>query len=125
MFKKLFFKQIIGARGEKKAAKYLAGKGYKIVDLNMRTPFGEIDIIASDNTEQAEAVLVFVEVKTRGSGQFGAGLDAITVNKQRKLIRSAQYYCKMKDIMPLCRFDVISIDEGEITHVENAFICNG
>ena len=126
MFKKNFLKKIVGAFGERKAAKYLIKKGYRIVERNVNTPFGEVDIIASVGT-----VLVFVEVKTRSSEQYGAGIEAVTINKQKKLIKSAQYYCKMKNITPLCRFDVIAIDINHfgiraiknITHLENAFIC--
>ncbi|MDR0453963.1 MAG: YraN family protein [Deferribacteraceae bacterium] len=110
------FKILTGKKGERKAAEYLTKKGYRIKECNMRAPFGEVDIIASDGT-----VLVFVEVKTRSHSQFGTGADAVTKDKQRKLIKSAQYYCKIKNIMPLCRFDVISIDAGVITHIENAF----
>ncbi len=118
MFKNTFLKKVLGARGEKQAAKHLIKKGYKIVELNMRTPYGEVDIIASDGD-----VLVFVEVKLRSDGRFGAGMEAVTRSKQQKLIKSAHYFCNMKNIAPLCRFDVVSIDGREIVHIENAFIC--
>ena len=118
MFKRSFLKKLIGEQGEKKAEKYLVDKGYKIVERNMRTPLGEIDIIAYSG-----AVLVFIEVKMRSSERFGMGLEAVTKSKQHKLIRTARYYCKMKNIMPMCRFDIISIDAGQITHLENAFVC--
>ena len=119
MFKKLFLNRIVGDYGERKASNYLIKKGYKIVERNVRTPFGEVDIIASYG-----AVLVFVEVKARSGGKFGTGVDAVTAGKQSRLIKSASFYCKMKNISPLCRFDVVSIDAGRVTHIENAFTCD-
>jgi putative endonuclease len=62
-----------------------------------------------------------VEVKSRKDGSFGKGYEAVGRAKQKKIIRTAQAYLNKLQAIPLCRFDVISIDEGVITHIENAF----
>ncbi|MCD8553988.1 YraN family protein [Seleniivibrio sp.] len=105
----------LGQSGEKKAEKYLLANGYEVLDKNYRCKFGEIDIIAAK-----EGVLIFVEVKTRSSGGYGMGFESVTKKKQEKLLLTAQTYMVGKKPMP-ARFDVISIDNGEITHIKNAF----
>lgn len=104
-----------GKSGEKTAAKFLRKKGYNIAGTNYRCRFGEIDIIA-----EKDGVMVFVEVKARSSAKFGLGYEAVTADKQAKLIKTAQHYMAENGEAP-ARFDVISIDGSEITHIENAF----
>ena len=77
-------KDVLGRRGEKLAADHLIASGFEIVDRNWRCSQGEIDIIATKNSE-----LVFVEVKTRSSLAFGHPLEAITVAKLARLRRLA------------------------------------
>jgi putative endonuclease len=113
--------QALGRRGEEQAAKYLQSNGYKILEQNYRTPYGEIDIIAKE-----ENVIVFVEVKTRSSRAFGFPEESITQEKKAHLQNSALFY--LQDIpMPDSdwRIDVISIrrsnaNDTEIVHFENA-----
>ena len=80
----------------------------------------EIDVIAEDNDE-----LVFVEVKTRSSNQFGEPEDAVDYKKEKDLIRLADVYLENLQIEVLSRFDIISIilsdSESNITHFEDAF----
>lgn len=110
-----------GREGERIAAQYLAKKGYKIIDKNFRCKNGEIDIIAiGDN------MLVFVEVKTRGSEEFGTPLEAINYRKLKSLTRVAQYYKLTHAKLPeQLRIDAISIKLPKdqypivIEHVEN------
>lgn len=104
-----------GLTGENKAAKYLQKQGFSILDRNYRCRYGEIDIIAFK-----DGVTVFVEVKTRKSGAYGMGYEAVTEKKMQKLILTAQAYFAGKTETP-SRFDVISIDGGEVTHIMNAF----
>ena len=59
--------QIAGGNGEERAATYLAERGLAIIARNFRTRLGEIDLVA----KEAE-VLVFVEVRMRTRGSFGA-----------------------------------------------------
>jgi putative endonuclease len=109
-----------GKKGEEFARKYLIDKNYKILNINWRVYNFEIDIVAQDDD-----VLVFVEVKTRSSEQWGHPSDAITKSKQRFLINAAHEYIMQHEIDNDARFDVISvITDGEnlkIEHIENAF----
>lgn len=105
-----------GNIGEQEACSYLKKKGYKILEKNYRCLYGEIDIIAKHNN-----FIVFVEVKKRNSSLYGRGSDAVTNSKQRKIILTAENYINEQSIKTPARFDVISIDSGEITHIENAF----
>ncbi len=99
-------KKLLGKKGEKQAEKYLKKNGYKILERNYRTPFGEIDIIASDHK-----VLTFIEVKTRSNTAFGSPKDAVDKRKQKHIIKSSLAYLqKLPDSAdPEIRFDVVSI----------------
>lgn len=122
-------RQILGSWGEKLAAEFLREHGYSITASNVRTPYGEIDLIA----RQAEAgqgmveVTVFVEVKTRSSRTFGYPEEAVTPRKQAHLTGAAQYYLQEHpELAGDWRIDVIAIErnpEGKpptIHHFENA-----
>jgi len=112
----------LGAIGEKYAANYLKGKNYEILQLNFSCRYGEIDIIAKQKNS-----IVFVEVKTRKSTNFGKGMEAVNFYKQQKLRKVALYYLnKNAPVFSNIRFDVIDIliqseDEIKIEHIENAF----
>ena len=107
---------MFGKKSEKKAADYLKKCGYDILEMNFSCRMGEIDIIASSGD-----VVVFVEVKARKTAVRGKGFEAVDERKMRKIIKTAQYYIAKLGSEPLCRFDVISIDGGEVTHIKNAF----
>ena len=67
-------------------------------------------------------LLIITEVKARINDKFGYGYDAIDLKKRKHLIRGAKYLAKDKKFANLqVRFDVASIDNGEITYFENAF----
>ena len=111
-----------GAWGEKVAADYLEAQGYEILNHNVTTPYGEIDIIA-----QRDQVIVFVEVKTRSSASFGFPEEAITAEKKKHLVESAQTYMQENPHLDGdWRIDVIAIcsfrrgERPEIRHFENA-----
>ncbi len=94
-----------GVAGEKAAEKYLKKNGYRIIKKNYRTPIGEIDIIA----EQDKA-LVFIEVKSRKSLQFGHPIVAVTSQKRRKIIQMSQVFLKNFSIKDrVIRFDVVTV----------------
>jgi len=104
---------------EAQAAEYLEASGYRILERNFRCRMGEIDIIASDNN-----VLIFIEVKYRGTGTSGGPEAAVTPEKQRTICKVALYYmhrhCAYLDTA--CRFDVIAINSsGKIHHLINAY----
>ncbi|MDR3576352.1 MAG: YraN family protein [Anaerolineaceae bacterium] len=114
--------QTIGGWGEKLAAAYLIEKGCSLIDTNVRTPYGEIDIIVLN-----EITLVFVEVKTRTSPNFGFPEGAITSRKRSHLSASAEYYLQEhSEIQNGWRIDVIAIrgkpgdPDPEIIWFENA-----
>ena len=109
-------KILSGKDGEEKACNYLKSKKYKILEKNNRCLYGEIDIIAKYNN-----TLVIIEVKYRKSAKFGKGYEAVNYTKQQKIIKTLQYYINEKNVKMPVRFDVISIDDNEITHIENAF----
>ena len=109
-------KILSGKDGEEKACNYLKSKKYKILEKNYRCLYGEIDIIAKYNN-----TLVIIEVKYRKSAKFGKGYEAVNYTKQQKIIKTLQYYINKKNVKMPVRFDVISIDDNEITHIENAF----
>ena len=98
----------LGLYGEDLACKYLQAKGYAILERNFRCRrFGEIDIVASK-----AGVLSFIEVKTRCSSRFGKPAEAVTLAKQRKIYRVAQYYLQCAGLtsrIPVLSFDVVEI----------------
>lgn len=106
----------LGARGEEIAVKYLQDNNYKILEKNFRyKKLGEIDIIAEEGH-----TIVFVEVKTRKSEQFGSAASAVNFYKQKKLKRLADCYLTLRKIKDKnCRFDVITIMLGEGNKIKN------
>ncbi len=115
---------VLGKKGESIAADYLEKNNYTILQINYKIRYGEIDVIAIDNS-QKEKVLVFVEVKTRTSAQFGTPLDAITPWKLKAVIKTAEYYkLSHKNLPELLRIDAIAVEEDqagiiEIDHIKN------
>lgn len=113
-----------GDRGEELAKQYLADRGYTILQQNYRTKIGEIDLIVSK-----EDLLIFVEVKTRRSRNYGKGFEAVNFKKQQTLQRVANQYLayRQNTLRPniSMRFDVMDLfikgDEVIINHIENAF----
>ena len=83
---------------------------------NQRKEYWGIDIIARE-----DGVYVFVGVKSRQTDTCGKGFEAVDRRKQEKIRQSALFYCQTYMIEALCRFDVISLDDGELVHIENAF----
>ena len=115
-----------GAWGEQLAADFLKKNGYQILGKNVR--FGsrcELDIVARSPSPHA---LVFVEVKTRGTEDYGRPMSAVDRGKRRSLGRAAlRYLHRIKAKPTHIRFDVVEVvgsPDGEppvIRHIENAF----
>ena len=111
----------LGRWGEETAANYLADRGYEIIARNLRTEYGELDLIARQGNQ-----LVFVEVKARSSTEFGHPEEAVTSAKQQHLADAAETYLQAHpEIQSEWRVDVISIlrrppAAPEIVHFENA-----
>jgi putative endonuclease len=116
-------RRVTGVRGEEEAARFLQRCGYAILDKNVRTRAGEIDLVAKEGR-----TLVFVEVKTRKDLAPEPPQTAVNTRKQNRLGRLALGYLKLKRMREVpCRFDVVSIivnDDGAvraIRHIPNAF----
>ena len=111
-----------GQDSEASAEAFLRRKGYTILERNLRTAMGELDLVANDR-----GVLVFVEVKARTTGAFGGALLAVDRRKQAKLIRLAGQYLAQRHLSDrVCRFDVVLVQGDaasslQIEHIEHAF----
>jgi len=120
----------LGRQGEALAAEYLISQGYQILERNVRTLYGEIDLIACQPAGAPgvrSATLVFVEVKTRSSSAYGYPEESVTTSKQIHLIQSAQAYLQdHPEKAGDWRIDVIAVrisrsgGKPEIKHFENA-----
>ena len=114
-------KQNLGDVGEQLACDFLKTKGYEILERNYRYGHGELDIIAKDGE-----MLVFVEVKTRQSQNYGPPEYSLTYGKQKQLRHIAEGYFYEHNIAEhACRFDVVTIEflnnTHQINHIEHAF----
>ncbi len=97
----------LGAAGEQAACKLLRKSGYRILERNYRTRWGELDAVAFEDGE-----LVFVEVRSRSSDEFGSGAESVGPAKRRQLVKMAQLYLAEKNVgedRP-CRFDVVEME---------------
>lgn len=110
-----------GKRGEDFAVECLIKKGYKILERNFHSRYGEIDIIA-----QNDDYIVFVEVKARQYNSMASGREAVNFSKQRKIVKTSVLYLQEHyfDLQP--RYDVIEISLSKdricgIEHIESAF----
>jgi len=111
----------LGICGEKIAKNFLEQKGYKILDTNFTTKWGELDIVAKKNK-----VLIFGEVKTIFKNPGFSPEDEISPKKEKQLRKMFQIYLSSKKLPSdtACQIDIIAIEkEGEKTvvrHYENA-----
>jgi len=106
-----------GQAGERRAARYLKAQGLAIVANNIRSRYGEIDLIARDG-----AVLVFVEVRSRKAGSQVSAAASITPAKQAKIRKTALAWLQRHHPQPPdCRFDAVCIDGTEITWLKGIF----
>jgi putative endonuclease len=96
-----------GRLGEDLAHRYLRGRGCTVVARNYRPPsgHGEIDLVAWHGEQ-----LVFVEVKTRDTAEFGAPERAVDAEKRRHLMRAARDYARRAGVeWPRVRFDIVAV----------------
>ena len=116
--------QLLGRYGEERTADYLRRRGYKILALNYRTRFGEVDVIASRG-----GYIAFVEVKLRKNAVFAQAREFVTAQKQRRVILAAESYLQSCPTELQPRFDVAEVYAPEgfatrrprIRYWENAF----
>ena len=97
--------QRIGQWGETQALQYLETKGMRLVERNVRAGNGEIDLIMEDSSD-----LVFIEVKTRSSLQYGSAEESVTEMKKRRMYEAAASYLDQHDLHDVAwRLDVVTI----------------
>jgi putative endonuclease len=106
-----------GILGEKLASDFLEKRGYRILEANYRCPEGEIDLVAKHKD-----YLVFIEVKTRRSLEFGMPEESITAAKKERLKAVAYHYQQNhSDLPPSWRIDVVAIEldkKGKPSRIE-------
>lgn len=110
-----------GIKGEQIARNFLEKLGYNILYTNWRHEKKEVDIIATFNN-----LLIFIEVKTRTSFDFGFPEEAVNAKKQTYLKAAADEFLYQHPQYEQLRFDIISIllkngDVKELKHIEDAF----
>ena len=113
----------LGQWGEALAAKALRRGGYRIVERNYRSRFGEIDLVARDR----RGTLLFVEVKLRGEDSIGLPREFVDGRKQQRLRTAAELYLAQNGIEAPARFDVAEVYTDEtgkprrVEYLEDAF----
>lgn len=111
-----------GRQGEDEARAYLEDHGLVVVAQNLQGRSGEIDLVAIHGN-----VLVFVEVRARGSLDYGGAAASVNRQKQRRLIRTAQFFLPrlaaryFGGAAPACRFDVVSLEPAGTAWIRDAF----
>ncbi|MEY3843627.1 MAG: hypothetical protein RL293_49 [Bacteroidota bacterium] len=100
--------------------RFLQGKGFQLMDRNIRFKRWEVDLVLLDGEE-----LVIVEVKARCTAQIGEPWRAVTKSKQRQIIKVADRYVQDNQIDRNVRFDIVSIVHNQfqtsIEHIPDAF----
>jgi len=106
-----------GILGEKLARDFLKKRGYRTLETNYRCPQGEIDIVAKHKD-----FLVFIEVRTKTSLEFGSPEESITPAKKERMKAAAFHYQQTHNNLPLLwRIDVVAVElnqKGEPSRVE-------
>lgn len=110
--------QKIGAWGEETAAVWLPSRGYEVIRRNVRTPYGEIDIVVQKN-----GVTVFVEVKILAYSKSFFPEQQITPRKREPMLNGALHLAAENSI-DQWQIDVVAIegkpgDTPVIHHFEN------
>ena len=111
----------LGKKGEELALAQLKALKYRILERNFKCRLGEVDIIARDKN-----TLVFIEVKTRATRDFGGPAAAVNERKQRQLSKVALIYLNQKNLHHVpARFDVVAVElippSPRIEVIRNAF----
>lgn len=108
----------LGRRGEALAAAELERTGYRIVARNVRTPYGEIDIIA-----ESDGTTAFVEVRTKRGSDFGAPEESLNLRKRQRMEQSALHYIAERgDDDPDWRLDLVAVEmnrEGKLLRLDH------
>lgn len=105
-----------GLAQERRAERWLARRGYKILERNFTARGGEIDLVARDGD-----TLVFVEVRSRASARWGDAASSIDWRKRQRLSRAAAIYLTRHPCRSPVRFDVVAITGDEPRLLVDAF----
>lgn len=106
-----------GKLAEDMAAEYLVGRGCEVMARNYRARTGEIDIVVSH-----EGWIIFAEVKARSAVDYGYPREAVTREKQRRLVKTAAEFLAERELSDCpVRFDVVEVYGGKLVHWPNAF----
>jgi putative endonuclease len=115
-------RRALGAEGEARAERFLAARGWRILERNARAAGVELDLVA-----ERAGTLAFVEVKTRRTGRLGAPEEAVDARKRARLVRGAAAWLRARRGRPQrVRFDVIVCEADacggwRLRHLEAAF----
>ncbi len=118
-------KRKFGQSIEKLAEDYLKTQGLKPLDNNYADKEGEIDLIMQD-----QQTIVFVEVRFRKTMAYGGALASISLEKQKRIIKTAKRYLLKKKLYDkvFCRFDIITAQNTQgnlaLNWYQNAFLEN-
>jgi len=119
-------RQVLGAEGEARAARWLEAQGYALLARNVRAGGVEIDLIARRGD-----TIAFVEVKARRGRAHGAPEEAVDARKRRRLARGAAAWLHASGLRARrVRFDVVVCEQGadgawELRHLAGAFDAGG
>lgn len=114
----------LGQQAEDAALAHLRRAGLRLVQRNYRTPGrggGEIDLIM----QSPDGTLVFVEVRSRRSAKHGGAASSVGAVKQRRLVFAARHFLLGRATLPPCRFDVVTLEAGQVQWLQAAFDAGG
>ena len=118
------YNKAIGKYGESIARDFLINNGYKILDMNYRNRYGEIDIISIKND-----IIIFCEVKSRYTNSFGNPIEAVTYYKQKQIIKLSEMYLLYEKYNNYnVRYDVNEVNfkklnnNIKVNHIKESFI---
>lgn len=111
----MYERHVLGRNGEDEAVKYLEKIGYKIIERNFLCRQGEIDIIALEGD-----YIVFLEIKSRTSNEYGLPSEAVTEKKLKHMIKAIQYYLYKRNL----ENENIRIDAIEVYVQNNKYNIN-
>lgn len=111
------WRQIFGASGEDAACRYFESNGFRIIERNFRTRFGEIDLVAEKGAD-----VFIVEVKSRSDKTKGGAIEQISSSKLKTLQRMAAFYIAQKELeeRPI-HLSLLGLDV-DLNHIKITFI---
>ena len=116
-------RKALGDSAESSALAWLQARGLKLLERNYRvargprSPGGEIDLILRER----DGTLVFVEVRARNRSDFGGAAASVGALKQQRIVFAARHYLLHFAVPPPCRFDVVTVEQGQIDWLQAAF----